>query len=319
MVASSRIIVDRDELEKVRESLDYLLEKGRRQDTVGSAAPEPVYDSSYKLDEQETKIVDYLKKNPGCTKEDVVENVKKYSRATIFRAIARLLERGVIITTHKDSRDRINHLHISFKKEIFSLEETLGVFQYAYSELIDVAINVIDLKLSGKEGKYSKAKSCVQLVYKLTELYKFVCITYITSDIFLWSRRPLDNNTLHYKFEHFFQTMKEIHYKLLEIASKLGLEPEEVEKIVCNMVVSSDYRCTKADLFNMLKYFEKNNLSKALEPVVDAFWALSYHVLPLIDLSYKKHQKNGTLKDWRNIFEGIYQPKTKQWFLPEEY
>lgn len=54
--------------------------------------------------------------------------------------------------------------------------------------------------------------------------------------------------------------MKEIHYKLLEIASRLGLEPEEVEKIVCDMVVSSDYRCSKVDLFNMLKYFEKNNL-----------------------------------------------------------
>jgi hypothetical protein len=31
----------------------------------------------------------------------------------------------------------------------------------------------------------------------------------------------------------------------------------------------------------------KNNLSTALEPVVDAFWALSYPILPLIDLSYK--------------------------------
>lgn len=317
MAAPSRIIVDEDELEKLRESLDYLLEKGRKQGRVGSAVSEPVYDSSYKLDEKESKIVDYLKKNPGCTKEDVVENVKINSRMTIRGVIARLLDRGVIITTHKDKRSRIYHLHVNFQKEIFSLKETLGAFQYSYSELIDEAINVINLKLTEKEGKYSKAKSCVRLVYKLTELYKFMCITYFTSDIFLWSRRPLDNDTLHYKFEHFFQTMKEIHYKLLEIASRLGLEPEEVEKIVCNMVVSSDYRCSNADLFNMLKYFEKNNLSKALEPVVDSFWALNYHILPLINPSYKKHQKNGTLKDWRNMFKGIYQPRTKQWFLPE--
>ena len=85
------------------------------------------------------------------------------------------------------------------------------------------------------------------------------------------------------------------------------------------MLCSSEYRCSKIDLFNMLKYFEENNLSEALEPVVDAFWALSYSILPLIDFSYKKHQKNGTLRDWRNMFKGSYQPRTKQWFLPEVY
>jgi hypothetical protein len=51
----------------------------------------------------------------------------------------------------------------------------------------------------------------------------------------------------------------------------------------------------------------------------DSFWALSYPILPLIDPSYKKHQKDGTLKDWRNVFEGSYQPKTKHWFMPEGY
>jgi hypothetical protein len=227
-----------------------------------------------------------------------------------------LLDRGVIIT-HKYKKSRINHLYVNFQKEIFSLGETLGIFEYSYSELIDETIEVINSRLSEKVRIEHRTKSRVQLVYKLIELYKFVCITYITSDIFLWSRRPLDNDTLHYKFEHFFHAMKEMHYKLLEMASKLGLPPEEVEKIVCDMLCSSDYRCSKVHLFKMLKYFEKSNLSEALEPVVDAFWALSYSVLPLIDLSYKKYQKNGTLKDWRNLFKGIYQPRTKQWILPE--
>ncbi|MGA7369283.1 MAG: hypothetical protein WBX01_09145 [Nitrososphaeraceae archaeon] len=314
-----RIIVDRDELERVRDSLDDLLEKGTKQGTARSAEQQPVYNSNYKLDEKETKIVEYVKQNPGRTKEDVVKNLKDYSRMTVLRAIARLLDRGVIIATYEHKRSRITHLYVNVRKEIFSIGETLGVFQYSYSEFIDEAIGVIESKLSGKGGMKYKAKMCMQLVYKLTELYKFVSISYITSDIFLWSKRPLDNDTLHYKFEHFFHTMKEIHYKLLEMASRLGLDHEEAESMVCNMMVSSDYRCSKVDLFNMLKYFEKINLSNALEPVVDAFWALSYPILPLIDLSYRKHQKNGTLKDWRNMFKGIYQPRTKQWVFPEVF
>lgn len=89
------------------------MEKGRKQGRVGSAVSEPVYDSSYKLDEKESKIVDYLKKNPGCTKEDVVENVKINSRMTIRGVIARLLDRGVIITTHKDRSNQCHQFEIN--------------------------------------------------------------------------------------------------------------------------------------------------------------------------------------------------------------
>ena len=220
MIVLSRIIIERDELERVRDSLDDLLEKGIKQGKVRSSEEQSQYDSNYKLDEKEAIIVEYVKKNSGCTKEGVVKNLKDYSRMTILRAIARLLDRGVI-RTHRDKSSRINHLYVNLQKEIFSLGETLGIFQYSYSELIDEAIEVIYSKFSGK-GRIEYRTKCVQLVYKLTELYKFVCIIYITSDIFLWSRRPLDNDTLHYKFEQFFQTMKEIHYKLIEIASSLG-------------------------------------------------------------------------------------------------
>jgi hypothetical protein len=71
----------------------------------------------------------------------------------------------------------------------------------------------------------------------------------------------------------------------------------------------------------MLKYFEKYDLGKDLEPVLDAIWALSYPTLPLIDLSYKDYQEKGKLGDWRDLFkrsDGMYyEPKTAQWFLPE--
>jgi len=74
-------------------------------------------------------------------------------------------------------------------------------------------------------------------------------------------------------------------------------------------------------IFVLRKYFEKFNLGKDLEPVIDALWALCYPTLPLFDLPYKEYQKNGDLRDWRDLFmskDGLYyEPKTKQWFLPE--
>jgi predicted transcriptional regulator len=309
--------------EKVRENIDYLLGRSRKQVVVGSAEQQEVYDSAYEPDEKDKQIVEYLKKNPGSTKEDIVKNLNKYSRVTIFRAISRLLEKGVIITTYKNKRSRINHLYVNYKEAIFSLQEYLGVFQFAYSELIDEAITVISSRVFEKRNLVERRMSCLGLFFKLIELYKFVCTIYITSDIFLWSRRPLDNDTLHNKFRHFFKMMKEMHYKLLEIPIRLRIDPEECEEIVCNLLCTSKYGCSKVDLFNLLKYFEKYNLGKDLEPVVDALWALSYPALPLIDLSYKEYQKNGNLRDWRDLFKNseslYYKPKTKQWFLPDTY
>ena len=319
----SSIFVSKDELEKVRESIDLLLEKSRRQVVVGSAEQQKVHNSAYELDEKEKPIVDYLKKNPGSTKEDVVMNLKIYSRVTILRTISRLLEKNAIITTRKSKRSRINHLYINYKEAIFSLQEYLGAFQYSYSELIDEAITVIRSRVFKKGNRVDRKISYLGLFYKLIELYKFLCIMYITSDIFLWSRRPLDNNTLHIKFGHFFNTMKKIHYELLEITTRLGIDPEEGEEIVCDMLWTSKYGFSKVDLFNLLKYFEKFNLGKDLEPVIDALWALSYPTLPLFDLPYKEYQKNGNLRDWRDLFKSgdglYYKPKTKQWFLPDTY
>jgi predicted transcriptional regulator len=315
------VLVSREELEKVRESIDLLLEKSRKQVVVGSAEQKEVRNSAYELDEKEKQIVDYLKKNPGSTKEDVVTNLNKYSRVTILRAISRLLEKDAIITTRKSKRSRINHLYVNYKEAIFSLQEYLGAFQYSYSELIDEAITVICSRLFKKGNTMERKISCLGLFHKLVELYKFVCIMYITSDIFLWSRRPLDSDTLHIKFGHFFNTMKRIHYELIEITTRLGIDPERGEEIVCDMLWTSKYGFSKVDLFNLLKYFEKYNLGKDLEPVVDTLWALSYPTLPLIDLSYKEYQEKGKLGDWRDLFkknDGMYyEPKTEQWFLPE--
>jgi len=312
----SKILVDRNELERVRDGVVYILEKGRNQGTIGSEGPQTIHDNTYKLDEKEKQILEYLKKNPGSTKEDVVKNVNDYSRVTVLIAITRLLEGGVIITIHNDKRNRINHLYVNFEKAIFSLQQNLGVFQYSYSELIDKAIERLFSKQVENGRIEFKTIPFVGLFYKLLGLYKFLCIMYITSDIFLWSSRPLDIDTLHNKFEHFFNTLKEIHHKLLEIPIRLGIKSEEIEEIVCSMLCKSKYGFSKGDLSDMLRFFEKYNLGEDFEPVVDALWALSYSILPLIDPSYKKHHKNGTLKDWRHIFKGSYKPKTKQWFTP---
>ena len=142
--------------------------------------------------------------------------------------------------------------------------------------------------------------------------YKYLCIMYITSDIFLWHRRPLDNDTLHRKFEIFFKTTKQIHNKLLKI-----WPDSESESIVSLILFSSSIGFSKSYIEEMLERFEEYGLSGSVEPVLDVLWKISYPILPLVDpSSYNEHLKNGTLKDWRAVLkddpESKYRPRTER-------
>ena len=58
---------------------------------------QPIYES-YDLEKREQLIIKYLNKNPGSTKEQVVDGLKNdYSRIPVLNSINKLLEKGLII------------------------------------------------------------------------------------------------------------------------------------------------------------------------------------------------------------------------------
>jgi predicted transcriptional regulator len=304
-----KILVDKDELKGLRDNIDYLLETGKQSFAISTQ--QPIYES-YDLEKREQLIIEYLNKNPGSTKEQVVDGLKKnYSRMPVLNTINKLLENGLIIKEKDKNRKRTYHLFVNYQNIVTSLREELGAFKYFYFELLDQAIPVINnlLKDEGEEGKYFQYWNLLNaLIYP----YKYLCIMYITSDIFLWHRRPLDNDTLHRKFEIFLKTIKKIHSKLLKI-----WPDSESESIVSPILFSSSFGFSKSYIEEMLERFEEYGLGDSAEPVLDVLWKISYPILPLVDpSSYNEHLKNGTLKDWRAVLkndpESKYKPKTEK-------
>jgi predicted transcriptional regulator len=304
----SKILVDKHELKRLRENVDYLLETGK---SFAISTQQPIYES-YDLEDREKLIIEYLNKNPGSTKEQVVTGLKKnYSRIPILNTINKLLEKGLIIKEEDKNRKRTFHLFVNYQNIVTKLKEELDAFKYYYSELLDQAMPVMKnlLKDEGEEVlQYWKLLNA--LIYP----YKYLCIMYITSDIFLWHRRPLDNDTLHRKFEIFFKTTKQIHNKLLKIWPD---SDSESESIVSLILFSSSFGFSKSYIEEMLERFEEYGLSGSVEPVLDVLWKISYPILPLVDpSSYNEHLKNGTLKDWRAVLkddqESKYRPRTER-------
>lgn len=304
-----KILVDKDELKGLRDNIDYLLETGKQSFAISTQ--QPIYES-YDLEKREQLIIKYLNKNPGSTKEQVVTGLKKnYSRMPVLNTINKLLEKGLIIKEKDKNRKRTFHLFVNYQNIITSLKGELDAFKYFYFELLDQAIPVIN-NLLRDEGEEVKSLQYWNLLNSLIYPYKYLCIMYVTSDIFLWHRRPLDNDTLHKKFEIFLKTTKKIHSKLLEI-----WPDSESESIVSPILFSSSFGFSKSYIEEMLERFEEYGLGDSAEPVLDVLWKISYPILPLVDpSSYNEHLKNGTLKDWRAVLkndpESKYKPKTEK-------
>lgn len=63
--------------------MDYLLETGKQSFAISTQ--QPIYES-YDLEDREKLIIEYLNKNPGSTKEQVVNGLEKhYSRIPIIQ------------------------------------------------------------------------------------------------------------------------------------------------------------------------------------------------------------------------------------------
>ena len=265
----TKILVDKNELKRLRDNVDYLLETGKQSFAISTQ--QPIYES-YDLEKREQLIIEYLNKNPGSTKEQVVNGLEKdYSRIPILNSINKLLEKGLIIKEENNNRKRTYHLFVNYQNIVTSLREELAAFKHFYFELLDQAIPVINKLLKDESEEVLQYWNLLNaLIYP----YKYLCIMYITSDIFLWHKRPLDNDTLHRKFEIFFKTTKKIHNKLLEI-----WPDSESESIVSLILFSGSFGFSKSYIEQMLERFEEYGLSDSAEPVLDVLWKISYPIL----------------------------------------
>jgi hypothetical protein len=297
----TKISVDKDELKTIRDKIDNLLEKGKQ--SLAAYTQQPIYES-YDLNEKEQLIIEYLNKNPGDTKEQMIAGLSgHYSRMTIYDAIDALIERGLIIKRQDNLRKRSYHLYVNYQNIVTSFKNDLGLFKMVYFYLLDETIPVINKLLIDRNDK-GKAQD---LLDALIGPYKYLCIMCFTSDIFLWQRRPLDDDTLHGKFEVFFKTAKQIHTKLLEI-----WPDSESGSAASHILYNSPFGFFDVHIRSMLETFEKYGLSRSAEPVLDLLWKISYPILPLIYPTYY----NKDLKDWRIVLEKMpesnYKPKTEQ-------
>jgi hypothetical protein len=324
----AEIIVNKEELKDVRDSIDKLLKVGR--ETV-KRVTEYGSDESKELSDRQKKILKYIENNPGTIKERVLEKPKFGSRMTIDKSIDGLIGDGMIIVRRDDSNQHIQHLYFNNEHIVLSLFNDFEFFKQVYFRLIDETRK--ELKKLEKKVNFLNNETVGyymemwNLLATLLMPYKHLIMMYIMSDLLLRQEQRTDKNILHYRFAIVYGNMKEIHAKLHEditpiitnlvdrktpntaIDRDLNTEPLNSSLYDVQTGLSSE----RIDSF--ISYCEQYGLSGFAEPVLDFLWKISYPVLSKVDISHA-YEDREFLKDWRNIIsrdENIkYKPKTTQ-------
>jgi len=317
----AEIVVNKGELKDIRDSIDKLLKSG------GENAIGRTQFASYESEElspRHKKILRYIGKNQGTTKEDVIKkNPDIGSRMTIIKSINDLIEMRMLIVTRDDSNQHIQHLHTNNEHIVLPLMNDLQFFKLVYFRLIDETRKRVEKFLIRYEKKMASPRDldimldipAQCLLESLLMPYKNLIIIYITSDLLLWHERPLDKKTLHNKFAIVYDSMKEIQTKLHESITPFVPSYEIFHIDALNVQL---YRLQsglgRQQLLSFLRDFWAFRLRAFVEPVLDIVWKIGYPVLRHDSLYASVDPEK--LKDWRNVISGNeefkYIPKTTQ-------
>lgn len=235
--------------------------------------------SVYQFSNQEKLVFEFVRDNSGTIQENVVNNVKEYSRTTILKAIHNLEKEEFIEIRKDEHRNKKYHLFINKTNELVSLIEDLDHFKESFFNLVNQAKRILK-SLNIKTSASTRIQE-FSLIDALLMPYKFVISTWIISDLILGHKKPIDMNVLNKKFAIFATKIPEIQVELYESITRLSTLYVENE-IYGKIFESGLQALTCENMYDMLHKFEEHGLSKSAEEVLDIVWKMSLPLLHIV-------------------------------------
>jgi hypothetical protein len=253
------------------------------------------------LTERDWRVLQYIKENPNCSKENVVRGMKgDPSRITVINILTKLEQQQMIVARKEKPNSQIYKLFINEDNLLLSIVQGLDDLEKFFSNLLDEAKGKFGEKGSAEQQEHL-SPNLFDLPTLILFLYRQVLGTYIVSCMFTWSDRIKDKETLNKLYSVVFLKIGEIQSKLSESFS------------------SSDNNISKVQIFDSMSYnlllllpthlnvifknFQMFGLTKQIEPILDSLWKTNSHFIPLAlrSYSYPELQKLDNFKDWRKV------------------
>ena len=126
-----------------------------------------VITEQYDLTGKEIDIFDHIRKNPNITKQELVNNLGKYSRKPIFRVLKDLENYGMIIVRIDENNSQIHHLFVNDDSLLVSVVNSLDDFEKVYFVLLKKLNDKFDKKCSNQKIPKGE-KNDKRFVYYMT-------------------------------------------------------------------------------------------------------------------------------------------------------
>ena len=316
-----KIKIDVDHLVNIRKTFDELLGDEIKE----HIKKEKTSYKEYSFTRNEKLIYEYVEKHPGIIKKGVIDafgsgiefegHKVTLSPVTVLKTIEKLENEKIIDVREDENNSQIHHLFINNGNVLVSLIRDLEYFKKSYFNLIN-EIKAIIKSLNDKTSVSNRLREW-DLIDALLMPYKFLINTWIMSDLILRHKESIEKNILTQRFAVISTTIQEIQIKVHKSISTLSRFYDE-DEIYGKMFENGLQALTPDNAYSMLQIFEKHDLSKNAEDVLDIVWKMSIPLLrDIINTNYSVFipAEVGSITDWRKLIcPPIYQytPKTGQ-------
>jgi hypothetical protein len=258
------------------------------------------------LTEREKAILEYIKRNPGKIKEQVVDYFvdvrKQYSRAPILDSIESLAKLEIILVK-KEHRQK----HFVYPNEeslLISEFRDLEQFKESFLRVLKKARREYDNLYAKKQR--TKIDDDPSLVLKLDNYKSYIVIlvyyllrhminTYGVIALFRWPSMTKNKEILNRLYIGVFARLSEILSASLEF-----LPTEKDPRIVFDNIMTENYSHIY-DFESVIDNSKEYGLYKEFEPVMDCIWRIRSN--NLASVPYDPDRTKRTAQDWRELLK----------------
>jgi hypothetical protein len=231
-------------------------------------------------------IIEFIRSNPYCNAEDVVQGVKNdISRVTVFKTLDKLKESGAVqryLENNQKRNAREHKLFVDESNPLVSVRLELEKFESAYFDLFNKAFLEVKLKVS--QLRQAEAKPIdptmkdelidqnVTLMVNLLNIFYAMVDACLFRFLFIWSQKISDQKVLQQLYSMIFSKISEMTIRLFG-----GLKSAQGLNIYSFLDPFLQFRIRSAgegELVEYLDSFKEFGMEKEIESVIDSLWML---------------------------------------------
>lgn len=299
----TRIIFDLEAIEDIKNKLGSLIQSGQKLESKDFK--KLIRQKAEVLDDNEKKVFEYIKNNPGKSKQDVVKALLgTRSRGPVFDIIKKLVKSKMVIQRSDDTNIQRHQLFVNSESLIIQVEKDIKAFKRSYLNLIKRANEEYRKKLNLNEDELKKSRRPqidIPEIYSsgvandLSNIFKQLILYYSLNAIFKWPEQIKDSESLNRIYLMVFQSLNEI---FSELVKHVPFDVEDKRKRLEYLQEGLRYSFEDAKMYvDMIPEYDEYNLGTEFDSVMSDLFTAS-----------KMHR---TWKDYRtglNEYKSEYQP-----------